>query len=100
VIALWDRPPASSLQPAAVSMKAIRLGRPWIFSWPGVSIKPFPSGSPLERLDVGTNKKRFGVDAEFAAKFDGCASLIGRPLTPGVCVNWKMFRTPAHQEED
>jgi len=56
---------------------AIQLGRPWTFSAPGVSIKPFPSGSlthpamsellrlvranqikadQVERLDVGTNR--------------------------------------------
>jgi 2-methylcitrate dehydratase PrpD len=56
---------------------AIRLGRPWTFTSPGVSIKPFPSGSlthpamtallrlirenqitanQVERLDVGTNR--------------------------------------------
>ncbi|PWT97066.1 MAG: MmgE/PrpD family protein [Terriglobia bacterium] len=56
---------------------AITLGRPWTFSSPGISIKPFPSGSlthpamsellrlvrmnqikaeQVERLDVGTNR--------------------------------------------
>ncbi len=56
---------------------ALRLGQPWTFASPGVSIKPFPSGSlshpamsellrlirahhitagQVERLDVGTNK--------------------------------------------
>ena len=56
---------------------ALRLGRPWTFASPGVSIKPFPSGSlthpamsamlrlirenhitatEVERVDVGTNR--------------------------------------------
>jgi 2-methylcitrate dehydratase PrpD len=58
-------------------LAAIKLGRPWTFASPGVSIKPFPSGSlthpamsellrliransikadQVERLDVGTNR--------------------------------------------
>lgn len=60
-----------------VNAIAGKLGRPWTFAWPGVSIKPHPSGSlthpgmtemlrlirehgikagDIERVDVGTNQ--------------------------------------------
>jgi 2-methylcitrate dehydratase PrpD len=68
------RAAAGNYDPAAITHK---LGRPWTFQDPGVSIKPYPSGSlahpgmtelvrlmkehelkaqDVERLDVGTNR--------------------------------------------
>src|SRR3989442_14222883 len=41
------RPPRSTLFPYTTLFRSImnRLGKPWTFADPGVSIKPFPSGS-------------------------------------------------------
>ncbi|HEV2386114.1 MAG TPA: MmgE/PrpD family protein [Candidatus Acidoferrales bacterium] len=66
-----------SYDPGAILGK---LGKPWTFAWPGVSIKPFPSGSlthpgmgelerliaenkiaadQVEKIDVGTNHNTY-----------------------------------------